>query len=189
MAVFTARGFPRSITLRDGTSIMLRPLTAGDAPALGKFFASLPAQDRFFMKDDVLAPETVERWTSRIDHSRALALVALAGDEIVGDAVVLKHANAARRHLAEARVNIAPAYQGKGLGTVLIRHLAEIAWDAEVEMLGFELVEGVQDAAIEAVRGIGAFHLATLASYLRDQDGEPRSLAIYQIPLGTWFRF
>lgn len=189
MVAFAARDFPKAVGLRDGATVTVRPLASTDTVKLWDFFSALPEPDRYFMKDDVLDPATTARWTSNIDHDRALALVAVSDDAIVADGVLLKQADPARRHLAEVRVNITPGFQGKGLGTVLIRELAEIAWEADVEVLGFELVEGVQDAAIEAVRGLGAFHVGTLQGYLRDPNGEPRSLVLYQIPLGSWFKF
>jgi GNAT superfamily N-acetyltransferase len=156
---------------------------------LAAFFAALPPSDRHFMKDDVTNPETTREWATNQDRSRWLALVAADDGRIVADAVLLRHRGPARQHQAEVRVNILPEFQGRGLGTKIIRELAERAWAADAEMLEFEQVEGVQTAAIEAVRGIGAYLTATQAGYLRDVDDEARDLAHYVLPLSARFRF
>ncbi|MGE0600031.1 MAG: N-acetyltransferase family protein [Dehalococcoidia bacterium] len=189
MTAFSDGSYPRVITLRDGTELVLRAPEAGDSEALLRFFQGLPATDTHFMKDDVLNPETIARWLERPDGERSLVLLGFAGERVVADAALIRQRGAARHHLAELRVNISPDFQGRGLGTLLIRELADRAWDAEIEVLEFQLVQGFQDAAIEAVRGVGAFHAGTLKDYLRDPRSEPCSLAFYQLPLGAWFKF
>jgi GNAT superfamily N-acetyltransferase len=189
MPAFAAPDFPKTISLRDGAEVLVRQLEPADAAGLHDFFASLPAADRHYMKHDVLDPATTARWAGRTSDKGALSLVAVARGVIVADATLLRLPGAARRHRAEVRINITPGFQARGLGTILIRELAEIAWEADVEVLEFELVEGVQDAAIEAVQGIGAYQVATLPGGLRDAGGESRTLAYYQIPLGSWFKF
>lgn len=141
------------------------------------------------MKDDVSDPATARGWTSNGDPGRAFALVALDGDRVVADAALLRHRGAAHQHQAEVRVNILPEYQGRGLGTTLIRELAEIAWDADIELLEFRLVEPYQETAIAAVNGLGAYKVATLTNYLRDAEGKSCSLSVYLLPLGAWFKF
>lgn len=175
--------------LRNGARVTVRPLEPGDAERLHAFFVSLPESDRQFMKDDVLDAELARRWAENGDRSRSVALLAVEGDRVLADATLLRHRGPARGHQAEVRINILPQAQGNGLGTILLRELAEIAWDADIEMLEFELVEGFQDAAIETVSGIGAYHVATLNDYLSDAEGTPCGLAFYRLPLSAWFKF
>lgn len=189
MVSFTARGFPKEVALREGATVTLRPLAAGDADRLHAFFLELPAADRHLMKDDVSDPATARGWAANNDRARTLALVALDGDRVVADAALLRHRGPAHQHQAEVRINILPGYQGRGLGTTLIRELAEIAWDADIELLEFRLVEPFQETAIAAITGLGAYKVATLADYLRDAEGSPCSLSVYLLPLGAWFKY
>lgn len=189
MAAFCTETYPQSLRLRDGTRVELRPLAPTDGEALRDFFRDLGESDLHFMKDDVLDVETTQSWCTAQDRDRSLALVATDGERIVADAVLLRQRGSARHHMAEVRINIAPAFQGKGLGTLILRDLAERAWEADVAVLEFQLVEGAQDQAIDAVRGVGAFHIGTLVDYLRDASGEPCNLAFYRLPLSAWFRF
>lgn len=189
MAEFAAHGYPKVADLRAGPTITVRPLAEDDGERLHAFFNALPASDRHFMKDDVTDPAIARKWAANGDRSRTLALIALDGERIVADAALLRHRGAAHQHQAEVRINILPDYQGHGLGTALIRQLAEIAWEADIELLEFRLVEPQQSTAIAAVSGLGAYIVATLADYLRDAQGNPCDLAVYLLPLGAWFKF
>lgn len=189
MAAFSSRGLPRTLTLRNGASVTIRPLEPGDAERLYEFFAALPPGDRHFMKDEVLDRQTLQRWAANEDRFRSFALVAVDNGRIVADAALIRHRGPARQHQAEVRINILPELQGNGLGTTLTRELAETAWEADIEILEFNLVEGAQENAIDAVRGIGAYHVATLNDYLRDVNGDACNLAYYRLPLSAWFRF
>src|SRR5690606_33000752 len=72
VVAFAARDFPKTVGLRDGAAVPVRPLASTDTVKLWDFFSALPEPDRYFMKDDVLDPATTARWTSKIDHDRAL---------------------------------------------------------------------------------------------------------------------
>jgi GNAT superfamily N-acetyltransferase len=179
----------RQVTLRDGSPVTLRGLQPADAGALVAFFAALPAEDRYWMKDDVTDPDIVRRWAEESGTGRSVAVVAEAAGQIVADAVLVHHRGTFRAHQAEIRVSILPAYRGKGLGTILVRDLAELAWELDLEFVEFELVAGPQDAAIEAVRSLGAFEAGTLSDFVRDAAGRPHDVVFLRIALGSWFRF
>lgn len=189
MPEFATGTYPRIVELRDESRVTLRPLASGDAAALADFFARLPAEDRFFMKDDVLDPAVIRRWVEQTDRSRFLPIVAVAGDRIVADATLLRHRGGFRAHQAELRITIDKEYRSRGLGTVMLRELAQIAWDADLEFLEFEMVAGVQDDAIEAVTSIGAFPVGELRGFVRDQDGAERDVVYLRLPLGKWWRY
>lgn len=180
---------PFPLTLRDGSALVVRPLAASDAAALTAFMAALPEVDRFFMKDDVTDPGTAAGWAQNSDKGRSLALLAFDGDRVVADGALVRHRGGFRSHHAEVRVSILPGYRGKGLGTALVRKLAEVAWEADLQFLDFELVAGPQDAAIEAMRSIGAYEVGTLAGFVWDVDGQPRDLVFLRLPLGHWFAY
>ena len=44
------KDYPKAIVTRDGTSVLLRPVVPSDEEALRTFFASIPEEERWFLK-------------------------------------------------------------------------------------------------------------------------------------------
>jgi hypothetical protein len=59
--------FRKTIQLKDSSSIVIRPLSKQDGAALLKFFASVPEEDRLFLKEDVTQKEVIDRWINDLD--------------------------------------------------------------------------------------------------------------------------
>lgn len=188
MAIYSMTRYPRDIELRDGTHLTIRPMVPLDVDGLLEFFHQVPEEDRFFLKEDVVSPNVIQAWGENLDYDRALPLMAIHGDRIVGDAVLIRHRGGFRRHMAEIRVVIAPEMRGKGLGVVLMRELIEIAWDAELEQVEFEMVKDVQDEAIRAAEFLGAFKVGTVTNAVRDCRGDLHDLVFLRLPLGNWWK-
>jgi GNAT superfamily N-acetyltransferase len=188
MLPFDRRRYPVSLTLSDGAAVVMRPLQAGDQPALEHFFVSLPPDERFLMRDDVLDRSVLLAWVEQADSPRILPVVALLGEEIVANAVVQRHSGPSRSHHAEVRIHVAPRCRNQGLGTAMIRDLAEIAWEAGVERVDFELVKDAQAAAIEAASRAGAYPVGALDGFARDASGADCDLIFYEIQVGAWFQ-
>jgi GNAT superfamily N-acetyltransferase len=189
MAVYAVKRYPRTAQLRDGAEVTLRPMEQGDAAALGDFFHSIPAEERFFLKDDVASPAVIESFVEDLDYDRALPLLALDGGRVVADAVLIRHRGGYRTHKGEIRVVIAPGHRGRGLGVLLMRELADIAWDAELECVEFELIRDVQDEAIAAAEFAGAFTVGSVSEHVKDSHGNLHDLVFLRIPLGKWWQW
>lgn len=65
------------------------------------------------------------------------ALAAVENDEVAGMAVILKNKCFPRRHSAKLAVMVAPYFQGKGVGTALIKKIIQEA----DEILGLKRIE------------------------------------------------
>lgn len=131
----------RRATLRDGTVVTVRPIRPDDAARLERLFYRLSPETvyrRFFTL--VAEPDpAVLRYLAEVDHDRRVALVAVLGDEIIGvaryDRVVRDHAGDEPdggderdgASDAEAALLTEDAWQGRGVATVLLGHLAEVA--------------------------------------------------------------
>jgi L-amino acid N-acyltransferase YncA len=189
MSVHPITRYPRDLELREGACITVRPMTAADADALLTFFKQIPEADRFLLKDDVTAPHVIRAWAEHLDYDRALPLLAVSDGRIVADATLIRRRGGARGHLAEARVVVGPDYRGRGLGVAMTRELIEIAYDADIERLVFELVEDVQDEAIHAAEFLGAFKVGEVTDAVKDIHGRTHDLIFLALPLGKWWEW
>lgn len=189
MAVYPITRYPRDIELRDGSKVLARPMNADDCAAVLEFFRGIPEDERYFLKEDVSSPKVIQAWADGLDYDRALPLLALDGARVVGDAVLVRRRGGYRRHAAEARVVVATDFRGRGLGVALLRELIEIAWDAELEQVDFEMVKDVQDDAIHAVEFLGGIRVGHVTDAVRDLHGDLHDIVFLRLPLGTYWKW
>lgn len=122
------------VVLRDGTTMHLRPLRPDDADAIQRFQVAQSERSayfRFFAPVRRLTDRELARLT-HLDQRDRVALVAVrpgVDDEGRPREDVLGVARYDKVSPAEAEVafNIADAMQGKGLGSVLLEHVAAAA--------------------------------------------------------------
>ena len=116
------------VVLRDGSTVRVRSVRVDDEPALLTFLRALESRSRwlrFFVTPGEAFLAKAAREYARADPVRELALVALGGlpERIVAHA----HYVAIAADRAEVALTVADAYQGRGLGTLLLGQLAEHA--------------------------------------------------------------
>jgi acetyltransferase len=121
------------ITLRDGSRVALRPIRPEDAASERRFFGSLSERSRYqrFMQYvRELSPQMLARFT-QLDYDRELALVALpVGDGADEFAAVGRYAPNLDGRSAEFALVVGDAWQGRGLGRVLLERLVRAAREA-----------------------------------------------------------
>ncbi|GAB3591548.1 bifunctional GNAT family N-acetyltransferase/acetate--CoA ligase family protein [Angustibacter peucedani] len=124
-----ARPYPAhweaDVVLRDGGVVHLRPIRPDDAPAVEAFHSGQSAESiylRFFAPLQRLSERDLERFTT-VDHVDRVGLVATLGSSIVG----IGRYDRVEGDTAEVAFNISDAHQGRGVGSVLLEHLAAAA--------------------------------------------------------------
>lgn len=113
------------VVLRDGATAHLRPITPADADALQRFHLAQSPESiyfRFFAPMPRLSPNDLHRFT-HVDHVDRVAFICLSGEEIVG----VGRYDRIETFTAEVAFNISDHHQGRGLGSVLLEHLAAAA--------------------------------------------------------------
>jgi len=123
--------YPRwSETLRDGSHVLIRPINKQDKSADRDFIEQLsPGARRFRFLGEVRHPSErlIEQFTD-IDYVHDVAFVAVtpdgAGERIVG---VSRYSTDADERMCECAVTVDDEWQQKGLGTLLMKHLIEVA--------------------------------------------------------------
>ena len=125
--------------------LTIRPIEPGDAAALVRFHARLSPETqrrRFLMYHPELAAYEVERFTS-VDHHAREALVAESDGEIAG---VARYDRAGGEQ-AEVAVVVADEWQRLGVGTSLLRRLAERAREEGIHTFAADTLP--ENAAID----------------------------------------
>ncbi|GAB3116357.1 bifunctional GNAT family N-acetyltransferase/acetate--CoA ligase family protein [Janibacter alkaliphilus] len=154
-------GYPRlaeaDVVLRDGTVCRLRPIKPSDAEAIHRFHAGQSDESiylRFFAPMRQLSARDVERFT-HVDYRDRMALVATIRGEIIG----IGRYDRVTPDSAEVAFNISDHYHGKGIGSVLLEHLAAIAQErgitqfvAEVLPQNRKMLSVFSDAGYEVSR-------------------------------------
>jgi acyl-CoA synthetase (NDP forming)/RimJ/RimL family protein N-acetyltransferase len=117
--------YEADVVLRDGWTAHLRPIAGADADLLVSFYARVSEESkyyRFFAPYPVLSERDVARFT-QVDYSDRMALIITVGDAMIG----VGRYERINRESAEVAFLIEDAHQGRGLGQLLLEHLAQAA--------------------------------------------------------------
>lgn len=117
-------------TLRDHSTVLIRPVRRDDAAAERAFIEALSPQSmRYRFLGQVRHPssELIARFTN-LDYVHDLAFAAVvhddARDKFVG---IARYSTSSDGTDCECAVTVLDEWQGKGLGSVLMKHLIEVA--------------------------------------------------------------
>ena len=182
------------IIAADGGTVHLRPICPEDADGINGLMERSSDQTRyyrFFGPMKRLSDRDLHRFT-HVDHVDRVAFVVLLGDQVVA---VGRFDRYPGTDDAEIAFLVEDAHQGRGLGSVLLEHLAAAARErgikrfvAEVLAQNSRMVRVFQDAGYESERSYedGVVHLtfpieqtedALAVAYEREQRSESRSIA------------
>lgn len=122
------------VVLRDGSVAQVRPIRPTDVKALQEFHSKQSAESiylRFFAPMKALSDKDATRFAT-VDYTERVALVMEASGELIGIARY-DRIGGPDGTSAEVAFNVSDHYQGRGIGSVMLEHLAAIGRDAGVE--------------------------------------------------------
>ena len=161
------------VALRDGSTVLIRPVRSTDAPLVADGFARLSPRSRQlrFLTGKTQLSSAELRYLTDVDHHDHEALVALnpADGRGVGIARYIRHPG--DPHAAEVAVTIVDDWQGRGLGTELVTRLSGRARCAGIHR--FTALAAEDNTVVARMLGNSSARLA----------GRGPGTVEYQIPL------
>jgi L-amino acid N-acyltransferase YncA len=174
--------YPKSVSLTDGTELLVRPLRKEDERLLHEYFLRLPPEEVARLKDDVTDPEVIEKWIYDLDFDVVLPLVALDKDRIVANATLKYNPVGWRKHQGEIRASVDPSCRQKGLATILIENMIDIAKTMGLEQLTAEVAPTL-DVAYFLFEKMGFKEAALLKNFIKNQEGKHDDLVVMILDL------
>ena len=127
------------VVLRDGATGHLRPMTPADADAVQAFHMAQSQNSiymRFFTYKSKLTAKELRRFTE-LDYRDRVAFVITRGGEIIG---IGRYDRLEDPTEAEVAFNVSDAHQGRGLGSILLEHLAAAARENGIDKFSAEVL-------------------------------------------------
>ncbi|MFP5316598.1 MAG: N-acetyltransferase family protein, partial [Actinomycetes bacterium] len=187
------------VVLRDGSTGHLRPISPADAEAVQAFHMRQSRNSiylRFFTYKSSLSEKELKRFTE-VDHAGRVAFVVTRGQDIIG---IGRYDRLDDPDEAEVAFNVSDAYQGRGLGSILLEHLAAAArengirrFTAEVlpenrKMItvfaeaGYEVDRRFDDGVVELTFNIDPTDRSRAVMEAREHRAEARSMQTLLAP-------
>jgi acyl-CoA synthetase (NDP forming)/RimJ/RimL family protein N-acetyltransferase len=194
---------PADVVLSDGSTVRLRQIDPADADAIVEMhgrFSERTRYFRYFSPYPRIPPRDLERFTT-VDHHDREAIVAESGGDLI--AVARYERLGAGADEAEVAFVVEDAHQGRGLGSVMMEHLAARAREegivrfvAEVLPQNARMIRTFTEAGYEVARQYadGVVHLtfpiaqtsrSLSVQWRREQRAEARSVSRLLNPRGV----
>jgi RimJ/RimL family protein N-acetyltransferase len=174
------KDYPKSIVTKDGISVQLRSVVRTDEERLQELFAQIPANERWFLRENLTDPEKLHRWIENLDYDRILPMIAVKEDDgqIIANLRLYRSCSGCACHVGHVRAMVHPAYRSQKIGSWMLLDCAKLAMELGIEKLVAEFVAGVEDVAIRAARRLDFHQEACLKEYVKDRNGNYRDLII-----------
>ncbi len=137
----------QSVTLKDGTQVVIRPIQPDDADHLQDAFDHLSMETIYlrFLSFKKELPDEEAHYLATVDYDTRMAFVALCeknGRDIVIGVARYALMDANQPKIAESAVVVQDEYQGRGLGKLLLKRLLTYANAKDIHHLRGNLQVG-----------------------------------------------
>lgn len=172
-------------SLKDGTEVVLRPMGKNDRRLVGDFFTRLPSSVLQYVRNDVTNPRVLDKWFDHLDYEKVFPLLALIGDRVVADATLHRVAHGWRKHLATIRIVVDPKFHEKGLGTLMVNELVDVAQEFGLEKLMVEFPLKAH-GALAMFKKAGFSPRAVIEGLMKDRHGENLDVVIMVMDVAAY---
>lgn len=164
----TCPPMPQVVRLLDGTIVTVRLIQPDDAPRLRAFFARL-SEDSIYLRFLQYRKELSYQqamWLATVDYQTQMALVATREEEAKENIIaVARYAVLPfdEPNWAEPAIVVEDRYQGRGLGTLLLKWLSAYAWShgirafrATVHPYNVQILRFIEHSHLPAKKKLGS---------------------------------
>ncbi|NQU65411.1 MAG: GNAT family N-acetyltransferase [SAR324 cluster bacterium] len=173
--------------LKDGTEVTIRPAKESDADQSFAFFQSLPSEEKAYLRVDVEDRNVVVQRLKNQGLHDAKRLFAVIDGQIAADGAIELNSAGWESHIAELRLLVSDAFQGKGLGMLMAEELYLLAAQEKVEEIIVKLmVPQIETRKIFA--RLGFHEEVILKNYVKDVRGLKQDLLIMRCNLDALWK-
>ncbi len=154
--------YESTVILKDGSTLYLRPIREGDEKKLYDLFSRLSPHTIYLRFHHVLKHMTIEqvRQFNTADYENSFVIVGTLGESEEERIICVGHFyRLPRGDAAEVALVVEDPYQGRGIGTLLLEKLAEIArqnsinsFEAEILAENEEMMRVLLDSGFRIVQ-------------------------------------
>jgi L-amino acid N-acyltransferase YncA len=173
--------------LKDGTEVLIRPMSKNDVERSFEFFQALPMDEKAYLRTDVSKRWVVKERISSMEMGGVKRIVAVVDDKIVADGAIEVAGHTWKKHMGELRLIVAKPYQRKGLGMLMARELFSIAASEKLEEIVVKMMRP-QVAARGIFRKLGFHEEIMLPEYVKDLSGRRQDLIVMRCDLEAIWR-
>ena len=164
------------VTLTDGSEVTIRALRREDAELERKFIRNLSPESRWmrFLGQLNEPSDSLIRKLTELDYRHDMAFIALSQEGGIEHEVgVSRYSLSPDGESCECAVTVADAWQGKGLGTILMRDLIDIARKRGIRSM-FSIDANENERMRELARDLG---------FKRERDPDYPTQVIHRLML------
>jgi L-amino acid N-acyltransferase YncA len=177
----------KTVTLKDGSEVVVRPTQEDDLERSLAFFRGLPPEDREYLRGDVTQRRVVERRFRSLKAGHVKRIVAVVDDEIVAEGALELAGHSWSAHVGEIRLIVGRPYQRKGLGMLMARELYLLAASEKLEQIVVTMMRP-QLGAQSIFRKLGFRESAVLPELGKDLSGRHQDLIMMQCNLDALWK-
>jgi len=162
--------------LRDGTTVLIRPIRESDLELERRFIKDLsPQSRRFRFLGAIKSPSAgLLKQLIQLDPTRDAAFVALIADGVDKREIGVSRFNARTDGLTcECAVTVSDEWHNQGLATILMRHLIDVARERGIECM----------YSMDAAENYEMRELAEHLGFSRKQDPDDGSQVLHTLDL------
>ncbi len=192
------RHWESDVVLRDGRTAHIRPIRPDDADLMVEFYARVSPQSkyyRFFAPMPELSDKDLHRFT-HVDHTERVAFILTVGQQMIA----VGRYDLVQPGEAEVAFLVEDAHQGRGIGQLLLEHLAQAGRERGIERFvaevlpdnqamihtfrdaGYRLVSGYEDGVMMLEFPIDPTDTAIEVMEDREHRAEAASIAAFLNP-------
>lgn len=174
--------YEQTVTLKDGTPIVLRSLEKWDAGAAILCFRKVAGETDYLLRETeecgVTIAQEEETIARKLESPREMLLGAFVGEELVGMAGLNAIGSLSRvQHRASVGISLERAYWGQGIGSAMMSALIDAARQAGYEQVELDVVDN-NTRAVALYTRFGFITIGKIPNGMKYRDGSCADLCL-----------